>query len=61
MVISYHRHGDKVPMGSKLSFQLRTGYRAGDVLVLLWEGALRVDGRGEDGGYLKKKSRRIVD
>lgn len=51
MVISYHCHGEKVPMGSKLSFQLRTGCRAGDVFVLLQEGALRVDGRGEDGGY----------
>ena len=61
MVISYHHHGQKVLMGSKLSFQLRRGCRAGDVFVLLREGALRVDGRGEDGGYLKKKSRITVD
>lgn len=61
MVISYHHHGEKAPMGSKLSFQLRTGCGARDVSVLLWEEALRVDGRGEDGGYLKKKSRSAVD
>lgn len=49
MVISYHCQGWKIPMSSKLSFQLRPGHRARDIFVLF--------GGGEDEGYSKGKKK----